>query len=278
MCYILTLISCSSVVKIDRLDLSIPNRMIDDIIQNPDTLVFYHMQDNFTNRTYEEMKDLQSTVISILKTEYDGEYRFTQSLLYNTIPSSQEKYCIELTNKNLNHHYDIMMNSLKSGRDLTFHFYCKNGSWFLGDLNSLKPRESTYAYSESEKKISTLSKEDNCQPYIEEVYIQIESLLKNGDSLYNIYHKIVKITDYNKDYLCSSENFNDYLESFKDGSFLEIDEIFEADENLKKFGITILNRISLYSFDGKTFIFYFMKKDGVWQFYDRKLENFPEFP
>ena len=276
MCNILTLNSCSSFVKVDRLDLSIPNRIIDDIIQNPDTLVFYHMQDNFTNRTYDEMKKLKAKTISILKTEYDGEYRFTYSFLYRAIPSFKEKISTSDNRSSESHKYEITMNSLKSGRNLTFKFYCKNGSWILRDLTPLKPLEYPTVHRnpfDDEKRISDLNETDNCKPFIDDNYNQIKKLLLKKDSLYFLLKGVIHPSKYKDEILSSETEFYELAGFFSGELFSQLDIISEAPDSLKSKGITMLNKIWIESPENKILVFYFLKKNGVWQFYDIPSDN-----
>jgi hypothetical protein len=74
--------------------------------------------------------------------------------------------------------------------------------------------------------------------------------------------------------------FSDYMKTLKKRFVIKLDELFEADSTYKLENITVFNRI-LINTDYSTmdvFPFYFMKKNGVWQFYDKELENYPYFP
>jgi hypothetical protein len=177
----------------------------------------------------------------------------------------------------------IQIASLKTGKRITFTFEKILNQWIFEDIDVLNPHGKCdpkiyYLILQEKGKIPTLDSNDNCKLYIKENYQAISKLLNNSDSLYNLI-LIVYPDNLFKEFK-DSINFTDFFNKYKNGFYIIVDKLFEADSTYKLENITLFNKICIKidrsSMD--TFPFYFLKKNGVWQFYDKKLEYYPYFP
>jgi hypothetical protein len=283
--FVLSMISviyCQELRTIDFPNLDNNYRTLEDIIKNPDTLKYYLEQHRKIKNYYYTDTNSYDYTSKLLKDNFSGNYRFIFSELCMQMYDS-------LLNKNLGlvkleAEHQVFLASLNTGRRITFTFQRDFNVWSLVSVDVLNPHEMpdprTYQMRLHEKGIvPNLDSIDNCVLYVKENYQSITKLLNNSDSLYNLLSKVYPNEIMKKKY-DNSIAFSDYMKPLKKRFVIKLDELFEADSTHKLENITVFNRI-LINTDYSTmeaFAFYFMKKNGVWQFYDRKLENYPKFP
>lgn len=274
--------SCST-SKIGRLDLETNYKIIEDIIQNPDTLIYYKMQDESNQEVgVERIRYLSEQMIGILKTEFDEDYIYVYGEVYQYKPSDLDTLTKQVIKS---HSFTAQINSLKSGRNITFKFFNESDKWTLFDVDLWQIGEFPNVHRNpyyDKGEIIDLVYEDNCKLYFEDNYKQINELLQNSDSLYNLYLNVIPKKLIKSMYYKSKEEFHNLIKFYNKGYYVVFDRIGIPDSTLQAEGITVLNRITISEDNVRKGIpsitFNFMKKNGVWQFYDRKLNNYPNFP
>jgi hypothetical protein len=275
---------------IDLPELDNNNKIIEQIIDNPDTLISLINLDrkkmNFSNINY----DYFNSMAEKIKINFRSGYRFIYSELFIQLNDSNlfKKSNIKAFYDNDKNFYDanhiVQIGSLSTGKRITFTFTRDFKYWTLNNVSILYPGESptvenVIMRTREKGNIPTLDSNDNCRLYIDDNYKAISKLLNNSDSLYKLISNICSKYDL-KDWLKNSSTFAEFCDYYKKGYYVCYDQVFEADNKFKKDSITIFNEIKIKTNNAnlRSIPFYFMKKNGIWQYYDKELKNFSTFP
>jgi hypothetical protein len=276
-------------LNFSMIDLSDHYKAIDKITTEPDSIIKILFEYKLISDTphYDSSKiEYFNRILPYIKKYGIGEYKIIDDE-------------VDLTTKEINKIMDfnipiedlpiaahiVKIQNVKNKYIQYFYFTINKNIWELFSIQDQSPKEYPNMHIDIEtsqkiemRKIDTNNTEQ-CKLFNNENYEAIKKLLNNPDSLCNFYSKILQPSVLKE----KIEAVKLFVQNTKDSTqelIVSYNHIFLPKKEFSDKTITILNEIELVSpnIPKNSLKFYFMKKDGVWQFYDKKIENYRYFP